>query len=284
MTPRPRRIDHLVVAVHDLDGAGRFYERLGFQVGARNRHPWGTENRLIQFGTSFIELITLGPDADAISEHEQGRFSFGAFVRDFLRVREGPAMLALDSDDAAADAARFAARGIGSYEPFSFERVGRRPDGSEIHVAFTLAFATDPHAPEAAFFVCQQHFPENFWNPSFQRHVNGASGIVVVGLSAASPGEHEAFLSAFSGSTAERGPAGSTSIELLGGRLEVAPDRAGRKDLRLRSVGISVPDLPAQAERMTGAGIPFASEPGGLSILAEDAFGLEIRFERAGAP
>ena len=44
-----RRIDHLVVAVRDLDGAGRFYERLGFQVGARNRHPWGTENRLVQF-------------------------------------------------------------------------------------------------------------------------------------------------------------------------------------------------------------------------------------------
>ena len=41
-----RRIDHLVVAVRDLDEAGRFYERLGFQVGARNRHPWGTENRI----------------------------------------------------------------------------------------------------------------------------------------------------------------------------------------------------------------------------------------------
>ena len=41
-----RSIDHLVVAVRDLDGAARFYERLGFQVGSRNRHPWGTENRL----------------------------------------------------------------------------------------------------------------------------------------------------------------------------------------------------------------------------------------------
>ena len=44
-----RRIDHLVVAVRDLDGAAAFYERLGFQVGARNRHPWGTENRIVQF-------------------------------------------------------------------------------------------------------------------------------------------------------------------------------------------------------------------------------------------
>ncbi|WP_281024020.1 VOC family protein [Microvirga flavescens] len=42
----PRRIDHLVIAVHDLDKAADFYRRLGFQVGARNRHSWGTENRL----------------------------------------------------------------------------------------------------------------------------------------------------------------------------------------------------------------------------------------------
>ena len=58
-----RRIDHLVVAVRDLDEAGSFYRRLGFQVGARNRHPWGTENRLVQFSDSFIELITVGEGA-----------------------------------------------------------------------------------------------------------------------------------------------------------------------------------------------------------------------------
>ncbi|MBN9147100.1 MAG: VOC family protein [Nitrobacter sp.] len=55
-----RRIDHVVVAVHDLDAAGAFYQRLGFQVGGRNHHPWGTENRLIQFNNAFIELIAVG--------------------------------------------------------------------------------------------------------------------------------------------------------------------------------------------------------------------------------
>ncbi|WP_146038764.1 VOC family protein, partial [Paracoccus sp. SY] len=44
-----RHIDHVVVAVRDLDGAADLYARLGFQVGPRNRHPWGTENRIIQF-------------------------------------------------------------------------------------------------------------------------------------------------------------------------------------------------------------------------------------------
>jgi hypothetical protein len=277
-----RRIDHVVVAVHDLDAAGAFYGRLGFQVGPRNRHPWGTENRLIQFGSSFIELITVGPDADAIPHHEEGRFSFGGFVRDYLRAREGLAMLALDSDDARADAARFSREGIGSFEPFSFERRGRRPDGSETHVAFTLAFAVASRAPEAAFFVCQQHFPENFWNSSFQRHENGASGIATVGLTAESPGEHEAFLAAFSGSPAQREPDGSLSIELLDGRLNVVPDTTAGGELQLRSVTIRIPDPAAQARRLAEAGIPFTDEHGDLSIPAESAFGLVIRFTRSG--
>src|ERR671917_2892066 len=103
-----RHIDHLVVAVRDLDGAARFYEGLGFRVGAKNRHPWATENRLIQFNGSFIELIAVGEGAD-IPPHAPRAFSFGAFVRDYLARREGLAMLALATRDADADAAVFAA-------------------------------------------------------------------------------------------------------------------------------------------------------------------------------
>ena len=68
-----RGLDHLVLAVHDLDAAGRFYERLGFQVGTRNRHPWGTENRLVQFPGSFIELISAGEGTE-IPPHEPRSF------------------------------------------------------------------------------------------------------------------------------------------------------------------------------------------------------------------
>ena len=130
-----RRLDHVVIAVRDLDRAADRYRRLGFQVGARNRHPWGTENRLIQFSTSFIELITVGARAESIASHQPRRFSFGAFVRDYLEEREGMAMLALSSSDAPGDAARFREQGIGDFEPFSFERKARTPDGSETQVA-----------------------------------------------------------------------------------------------------------------------------------------------------
>ena len=121
-----RHIDHVVVAVRDLDGAADLYARLGFQVGPRNRHPWGTENRIIQFRQSFIELITAPKDAD-IPPHAPGQFSFGAFVRDYLQRREGLAMLVLSSADAIADAARFAQDGIGDFAPFRRFRREWRP-------------------------------------------------------------------------------------------------------------------------------------------------------------
>ena len=214
MAVSARRIDHLVLAVHDLEAAADFYRRVGFQVGSRNVHPWGTENHIVQFGTSFLELITVG-NAAAIPEHHPDHFSFGAFVSDYLKQREGLAMLVLDSLDAKADAAAFRHAGIGPFEPFFFERKGRRPDGSETQVAFTLAFASEPQLPDAAFFRCQQHFPENFWNPKFQVHPNGAAGINRVTLQAS--GDHSQFLSTFSSVALE----GDTYHLAKGGALKV---------------------------------------------------------------
>ena len=79
-------------------------------------------------------------------------------------------MLVLEGKGAAADAAAFRAAGIGDFDVFDFEREGKRPDGATVKVAFSLAFAQDRRAPDTGFFTCQQHYPENFWNPAFQQH------------------------------------------------------------------------------------------------------------------
>lgn len=269
-----RRIDHLVVAVRDLDAAAGLYSRLGFQVGQRNRHPWGTENRLIQFKTSFLELITVGDDPAAIPPHAPGRFSFGAFVRDYLDRREGCAMFVLDSADAKADAAEFAAKEIGRFEPFFFERKGKRPDGSDTRVAFTLAFAMDPILPDAAFFVCQQHYPENFWNAAFQAHPNGARGIESVTLQVAAPPDHADFLSAFAGTAGEKHGRGGLAFRLQqGGRLLVEPDDAMSG---FSAFTIAVPDLAAAEAHLNRSDVPFTMTEEGIMVDAADTFGVAI--------
>ncbi|HEX2553277.1 MAG TPA: VOC family protein [Microvirga sp.] len=283
-----RGIDHLVVAVRDLDAAARLYERLGFTVGARNRHPWGTENRVIQLAGSFIELISVGEDA-GIPPHEPRRFSFGAFVRDYLAVREGLAMLVLDSADSKADAAAFAADGIGDFEPFFFERRGRRPDGAETHVAFTLAFAQDPAAERAGFFLCQHHFPENFWNESFQRHPNRASALSAVTLAAPEPPAHEAFLTRFTGVEPSSPDGDDLSYTLARGRIDVVtPDDAaeiyGSVDAdpagaAFVAFAVRIPNPQGQAALLTEGGIPYQTIGSRLVVPASAAHGVTIAFE-----
>lgn len=284
----PHGLDHLVIAVHDLDAAGRLYEAMGFQVGARNRHPWGTENRIVQMPGVFLELITVGEGA-SIEPHAPGHFSFGAFVRDSLARREGIALTVLESVDSLADRERFAAAGIGDFAPFFFERQAKRPDGSTVRVAFGLAFAQDRLAPEAGFFVCQQHEPQNFWNPAFQRHPNGATGVGAVLMVAENPADHAEFLSAFTGERELVSNSAGVAVPLPRGRIEVltgaaagwvlagpVPDQPGR------FVGFTVSgtDAAAQAARLAAAGIPGVQGPCGLVVPASAAMGTAVVFIR----
>jgi hypothetical protein len=284
----PRGLDHLVVAVHDLDAAGRLYERLGFQVGVRNRHPWGTENRLIQFPGCFLELVAVG-DGTQIEPHREGRFSFGAFVRDYLARREGLAMLVLDSADAKADAALFARSGLGAFEPFFFERAGRRPDGTAVRVAFTLAFAHDEGAPFAGFFTCQHHHPGNFWNAGFQKHPNGARSVSAAVYAAPDPEAHRDFLIGFTGATPSRPAGHDLSFPLARGRLDVmtaddAADIYGSVEVETDSPGlvafaVRVADVERQAHGLDAAVIPYQRIGSRLVIPASAAFGVAIAFE-----
>src|SRR6202011_4965706 len=102
----PHGLDHIVHAVRDLDAAAELYRRAGFTVGARNRHPWGTHNRIVQFPGSFVELITVC-EPGLIPPPPTGSFSFGGFTRDFLARGEGLSMLVLEGKGAAADVAAF---------------------------------------------------------------------------------------------------------------------------------------------------------------------------------
>lgn len=275
MATRSRHIDHLVLAVHDLPSAASFYSQLGFQVGARNRHPWGTENHVIQFASSFLELITVA-DVERIPPQGPRSFSFGAFVRDYLSRREGLAMFVLDSSDAQEDAADFARQGIGDFEPFSFERSGRAADGSETHVAFTLAFAADERLPDASFFVCQQHYPEAFWSPPLQRHENGATDVAGVVLDLEHPDEHAGFLQVFTG--ARPSDNGLRYRLARDGWLQLESSSGERG---FTGFSVAVTDLGAVARRLAEEHIPFQELPDRLEIAPGQGFGARIAFEPA---
>jgi hypothetical protein len=285
----PRAIDHLVVAAHDLQAQAALYRRLGFQVGARNRHPWGTENHIVQFDGSFLELIGLGEGFD-VPPAPHGFYSFAGFLAAFLERRQGIAMLVMRSHDAEADRAAFARAGVGDFARFDFERKGRSPDGREVDVAFSLAYAQAPGLPDAGFFVCQQHFPENFWNAGSQVHANGAQAIAGVVLAHARPQDHAEFLKKFVGAAEARRVEGGFAIETDGARIEILTpqaigDRYGADMLApdgppLAIMRIRVGDIQATRAILEKGGTPFAQRGGAASVAARDAMGAAIIFEQ----
>lgn len=293
-----RPLDHFVIGVSDLDAAGTRFAALGFTVGTVNRHPWGTENRIVQFADqTFFELITVG-DAGAIPPHRPRHFSFGAFVRDALAKKSGLSMLALKSADAKANAGEFARLGIGDFEAFDFARKGRRPDGSEVEVAFTLAFAAEAALPDCAFFSIQQHFPQNFWSTAAQTHANGASAVTRVTLVADNPSDHHIFLSAFVGERAlrstsfgieiEAGPSpsgGHGVIEIISAegfafRYGTAAPKA--ETPVFAGLEVAVPALGPVEAGAAAAGITPLRHAGGLTLPATADFGTALRFVETG--
>jgi len=280
-----RGLDHIVHAVHDLDAAGEAYARLGFTVGARNKHPWGTHNRIVQFPGVFIELLALG-DMDRIPSPRPRSLSFGAFTRDFLAKGEGLSMLVLEGKGAA-DAEAFRAAGIGDFDVFDFAREGKRPDGSAVKVAFSLAFAQDQRAPDTGFFTCQQHYPENFWNPDFQQHANGVTGVAGVVFVAENPADHHVFLKAFAGVSDLKATSAGIAIETPRGEIQVMDPAAYRlhfaveppdtsRGLRLAAIRFTVRDIGLAGLK---AGAHASEHMGKLVVPPAAAHGAALAFE-----
>lgn len=189
-------IDHLVLCVDDLDEAARRYQAMGFTCMPRATHPFGTMNQLVQFNGSYLEVLAVR-EPDAIPLHAGSHFSFAAFNRDFLDAGEGFSMLVLDSEDAREDQRRFAAAGITRFEPFDFQRKAKLPDGEEVTVGFSLAFAIHEAMGRAGFFVCQQKTPQYFWKREYQIHANGAVGLGDVLMLGDDPALYASFFEPF---------------------------------------------------------------------------------------
>jgi len=281
-----RGLDHVAHAVRDLDAAAALYRRLGFTVGARNRHPWGTHNHIVQLPGFFIELLTVA-EPDKLGDDGISRL-FGEFHRNFIAATEGFSLLVLESKDSKADVAAYRQAGISLSASLNFEREAKRPDGTAIKVGFSLAFADDAKAPMVRFMTCQQRYPENFWNPAFQTHANGASDVRAVVMVAQDPVAHRGFMTAFTGSSAfyeapgevsAITPRGAVSVmtparfaAMFSGPVPAAGDR-------LQAIRFAVADVGAALQLMRDAGVVVREHRDGFVVDATDAMGAVLSFE-----
>ena len=284
-----RGIDHIVLAVKDLEVAQERFSTLGFTCTPRAVHPFGTGNRLLQFANSFVEIVTVVEPENLVPMSDT-HFSFGAQTVEFLKTGEGMNMMVMSSDDVRADNAGWAARGLKTYDAVDFSRHAGQPDGSKALVSFSTAFVVDPLMPAIAFFICQQHTPENFWKPMYQNHENGATNIVGITISAPQPERHRGFFEAYLPEGRIEESPGRLTIEAPRGRIEVlrpegfdnrlGPDeaRATGDQAAFSAITLSVTDLEALGELFTERQIDHRHLGSRILLPAHDCFGLAFEF------
>jgi catechol 2,3-dioxygenase-like lactoylglutathione lyase family enzyme len=157
-------IDHLVIAVRDLDAAAKSYEGLGFTVVPGGRHPVGTHNALISFADgSYLELIAF---YEPSPEHRWWEpLQKGGGLVDFC----------MQTDDLLGDTAAFRRAGVDIADPSPLSR--QRPDGYLLR--WVLSIPRGAHRAQAPFLI-QDETPREERIPRQMTHRNGATGIGAV--------------------------------------------------------------------------------------------------------
>jgi catechol 2,3-dioxygenase-like lactoylglutathione lyase family enzyme len=165
------RLDHVVIAVADLERAVAHYAQAGFTVTPGGRHPGrNTRNALVVFEDgAYLELITYS----APSPDER-------WWRELDAHGDGLVDFALLPQDLPAVVAQARARGLTDLSgPLPGGRV--RPDGERV------AWQTARQAQHDLPFLCADITPRALRVPEGEqrRHPNGATGIAQVAVAVA---------------------------------------------------------------------------------------------------
>lgn len=157
-------IDHLIVAVADLDAAGARFERdygLTSVVGGRHR-GLGTGNRIVPLGDSYVELMAV------VDEDEAQGSPLAAWIRDTCAGGDRIGALCLRTDDAAAVAERLGTPAL--------EMSRLKPDGHELRwkLAGLEQTLADPRLP---FFIQWYAEPGDLPGATPVEHRSGAHAI-----------------------------------------------------------------------------------------------------------
>ena len=270
-------IDHVVVAVRDLDHAQGVYARLGFTLTARGVHTLGSRNHCIMFERDYVELLE-PPKAHPAMQ----------YYADFLARGDGLAAIALATDDAAAAQVALRANGIDAEAPLDFARPVELPEGTR-DAAFRIVQLPVEQTPGCRTFLCQHYTRDVVWRPEYQRHALGATGlagVVVVSGDPAREAPRYAQIFAVRPQAIDEGlriDTGSAPLALAArgklGRRLAGVDLPARTRPFVAALFIRVADRAAAAETLRRGGIePVALKDGSYAVHAHEACGVTLVF------
>lgn len=269
--PLSLSLDHVGLAIRNLDEGRAAFERMGFTLSPRSMHagattaggpvvPWGSGNHCAMFKRGYFEVLGL-VDADKPSN-----------VKMMLERYQGLHIVALRCASADAAHAALVEGGIPSPAPLALQRdAAFGPQGDQVRKAAFRNINLDGSTyPEARFIVIEHVTPDVLWQDHLLNHSNGAEALDFV-----------LFRSADMDSTLHRfgpllGPAapvdGGARFDLRAGTCWVLPEEKIRKVVpvladgpchRVAAAGIKVASLDATRRLFDARGIAYTA---GMSL------------------
>jgi len=238
-------IDHILIAVENLDEAIETYRRLGFQVSQGGEHPdRGTYNALVPLADgAYFELIGV---KDRALVQEKWQLMVETLARENRLMT-----FALDSDAIEADIAAIRARGVPIGDPAPGERI--RPDGQR--VAWRKADFENSALP----FLIQDVTPREVRIPLPSEGIERS-----LGIAAAIVGSHDVDARR---ADYEKIIGMSLPFDLTRGSIQIEELEAGDEFLR---VALVADNIGALAEQWRAQGVSFReSVVEGIGLILE---------------
>ena len=281
-------LDHIGIAVADLDAGAAQFQRLGFQLTPRGYHTLpppspgaarprtGTGNHCAMLRRGYLELIGI------IDPTYQGR------LRADLARYEGLHLAAFGTEDAAATARALRQAGLEAAEP----RILERPieEQGETHLArFEIVDFPEKLLPEGHFFAIHHGTPDLLWKPELTSHPNGVSGLEMLTIAVADPADFARRLGRCLGAAPEAGD--GLLFRLAAGNIRVVDGGWIARHLPgktpalpyLAGIGLAIADMGKTADLLKRNAVDHERKSDALIVSPAQACGTFIEFRPSAA-
>ncbi len=281
-------LDHVGIAVADLDAAAAKFRRLGFQLTQRGYHTLpppapgaepprvGTGNNCAMLRRGYLELIGVTSPA------YRGR------LRADIARYEGLHVIAFGAADAAEAASALRGAGIEVTGPRTLERPIQEKGKTQL-ARFEIVDLPQDLLPEGHFFAIEHSTPELLWKKPLLAHPNGVLSLETLIVAVTDPADLAHRLSRILAvaPVEEEG----FVLELKAGRVHVvdgdwiAANLPGKMPELpyIAGLGLGVGDIEKTADLLAKNGVRFQRKPRKLTVSPADACGAFIDFQTAGA-
>jgi len=283
-------VNHVGMAVCDLDVAAARFTALGFQVTPYSPHaaawkpgeavqPLGSGNRCLMFPGNYLEVL-----GSADPRHQAAR------VAGFLARHQGAHIICFDGEDLPAAEARLAASGLATSGILPLQREVETPDGPRTARFERLQFSPGD-SPEGYIQVARHLTPDFIYQPRHCQHPNGALALTETLVLADDLPAFIAKYARYAGfGPVEHSPGRAVFRFASGQRLTLLDLPRGRAALPgtllpmppcIAAIAFACADPDAAARHAAAAGATVIALPDGRTMIpAEDACGLALLFER----